>query len=235
MIESKVSSEYDGSTRKLFKCTCKQCNNDFWRPKHVLDKSICCSKECYKVYREKTGKRVFVSCSHCDNEFKRFQHHLAKVESKRYFCSRECQRQGSIKHRGNCINCQSELIGKSKQYCSHNCQQEFQYTKRIELWKTGNLVGIDNGESICSWLRRYIFEKFNNKCCLCGWCEINKTTGKVPLQVDHIDGNYKNNTEENLRLLCPNCHSLTPTYGGLNKGKGREKRRKKLQGIQIMA
>lgn len=85
------------------------------------------------------------------------------------------------------------------------------------------------GEGISTWLRKYIIEKFNNKCSLCGWSEINKSTGKVPVQIDHIDGNYKNNSEENLRLLCPNCHSLTPTYGALNKGRGREKRKLKLR------
>jgi 5-methylcytosine-specific restriction endonuclease McrA len=34
-----------------------------------------------------------------------------------------------------------------------------------------------------------------------------------------------NHNEKNLNLLCPNCHSLTPTYGSLNKGNGRLKRR----------
>lgn len=37
------------------------------------------------------------------------------------------------------------------------------------------------------------------------------------LQIHHIDGNHYNNEESNLQLLCPNCHSLTPTFGALNK------------------
>jgi 5-methylcytosine-specific restriction endonuclease McrA len=61
----------------------------------------------------------------------------------------------------------------------------------------------------------------------CGWDEIHPITNKVPIQLDHIDGNSENNSLQNLRLLCPNCHSLTPTFGILNKGNGREWRRLK--------
>jgi hypothetical protein len=39
----------------------------------------------------------------------------------------------------------------------------------------------------------------------------------LTLQLDHIDGNRKNNAVVNLRFLCPNCHSQTPTWGSLNR------------------
>lgn len=78
-----------------------------------------------------------------------------------------------------------------------------------------------NGGRIPSYLRRYIFNKFDNKCCICGWNEVNKYTYTLPLEIDHIDGNPYNNCEENLRLICPNCHSLTETYRGANRGNGR--------------
>jgi hypothetical protein len=41
------------------------------------------------------------------------------------------------------------------------------------------------------------------------------------VEVEHIDGNWRNNLPENLTLLCPNCHALTPTFRGLNRGHGR--------------
>lgn len=41
-------------------------------------------------------------------------------------------------------------------------------------------------------------------------------TGKVPLEIHHIDGNYLNNNISNLQVLCPNCHSLTSNYKALN-------------------
>jgi hypothetical protein len=44
------------------------------------------------------------------------------------------------------------------------------------------------------------------------------------VEVEHIDGDWQNNNPENLILLCPNCHSLTPTYRGLNRGRGRARR-----------
>lgn len=52
----------------------------------------------------------------------------------------------------------------------------------------------------------------------CAWCNIKDTYNNKPivLQVDHIDGDNKNNTIENLRLLCPNCHSQTDTFSGKN-------------------
>jgi 5-methylcytosine-specific restriction endonuclease McrA len=38
----------------------------------------------------------------------------------------------------------------------------------------------------------------------------------IPIELDHIDGDHDNNELSNLRILCPNCHSLTPTYRGKN-------------------
>jgi hypothetical protein len=63
-------------------------------------------------------------------------------------------------------------------------------------------------------------------------------TGVAPLVADHVDGDWKNNREKNLRLLCPNCDSLTPTYAGANKGKGRPNRpisKRVLQARQIVS
>lgn len=70
-------------------------------------------------------------------------------------------------------------------------------------------------------LRKYIFNKYDSKCCKCGWTAVNPYTKSIPLEVDHIDGNSNNNSENNLQLLCPNCHSLTSTYRGANRGHGR--------------
>lgn len=48
----------------------------------------------------------------------------------------------------------------------------------------------------------------------CSGCSIKEWMGKpITLDIDHIDGNWLNNLEENLRFLCPNCHSQTETFG----------------------
>ena len=54
----------------------------------------------------------------------------------------------------------------------------------------------------------------------CSTCGLTRWQGgDIPLELDHRDGDRFNNELSNLQLLCPNCHALTPTYRGRNKGK----------------
>lgn len=54
----------------------------------------------------------------------------------------------------------------------------------------------------------------------CEICSITEWMGQpAPLELDHIDGEHYNNEFENLRILCPNCHALTPTNSGKNRNK----------------
>lgn len=66
-------------------------------------------------------------------------------------------------------------------------------------------------------LRRYVIK--NNlipyKCAICGCTEWQGKT--LSLELDHINGVNNDNRLENLRFLCPNCHSQTSTYGSRNQ------------------
>ena len=119
-----------------------------------------------------------------------------------------------------CLNC-SQPLGRNKKFCSNQCQTDFQYKTYVEDWLNGKEDGSRAGVLVSKHIRRYLKEIRGEVCEQCGWAAVNPYTGTVPVHLDHIDGDYTNNHPDNLRLLCPNCHSLTATYGTLNQGKGR--------------
>lgn len=125
-----------------------------------------------------------------------------------------------------CISCKETVTRanvKTGLYCSKKCSDKHKHDQWIKEWLCESIdmektySGPDN--TISAHIRRYLFEEYDNKCCKCGWSEINPKTMKVPLQVNHIDGDSTNNSRDNLELICPNCHSLTPTYGRFGKGR----------------
>ncbi len=113
-----------------------------------------------------------------------------------------------------CLNCgETQVLKRNRlgKYCNIHCQNQHN-------WETKVLPNIENGKCKDSKTqRKYLSLKRGYKC---EFCDMFKWLGKnLVLQVDHIDGNPDNNFPDNLRLLCPNCHSQTPTYKGGNKKK----------------
>lgn len=117
-----------------------------------------------------------------------------------------------------CAGCSKEmLISKHiKKFCSLSCQQDYKRNKKLE----NNVISSKS-------IRTLLIKKYGPVCMECGWSKENPFTKLIPIELEHIDGNSENNTLDNVKLLCPSCHSLTATYKGANKGKGRHKRRER--------
>lgn len=93
-------------------------------------------------------------------------------------------------------------------------------------WNKGKQTGMDNSSA---WIRKRrhaaniedlnhgsrrlrVIEEQEFKCLRCG---LGEWQGQpMVFELNHIDGNNKNNKRDNLEILCPNCHSLTPTWRG---------------------
>jgi hypothetical protein len=147
------------------------------------------------------------------------------VDKVNTYCSQSCSATYNNKLRVKlraCECCNAET--KNKRYCSSKCQQKAINEDFLKDWLSGLPVKTAKGGGVSSRIRKYLFSKFNNKCSKCEWGETHPLTLKVPLEVEHINGDSSDNSPENLTLLCPNCHSLTLTYKALNKGNGRHNR-----------
>jgi len=104
-----------------------------------------------------------------------------------------------------------------------------QETKDRMAWNRGKkfvpnntILAKDSGYS--TWCVRSRVIKDNLLPYECDSCHINSWKNKkIVLELDHIDGNNRNHSLENLRFLCPNCHSQTPTYKGRNINSGKKK------------
>ncbi len=116
--------------------------------------------------------------------------------------------------KANCMYCNVEFKYSPSQstgkYCSNKCQGKYKTYKET-------FPRVERGEvTQTSTLRSYLKEVKGYTCVECGIGEMYNSK-PITLQVDHIDGNSDNNFPENLRLLCPNCHSQTDTWVTRNK------------------
>lgn len=118
-----------------------------------------------------------------------------------------------------CITgCGRALKENAQLYCSLRCQQRHRRELRYRAFVAS---GGCHGYVPYRFLKQVLIRLIGARCSRCGWAQVHPKTGTVPVETEHLDGNWENNRLENLTLLCPNCHSLTDTYRGMNRGHGR--------------
>jgi hypothetical protein len=149
------------------------------------------------------------------------------------FCNTSCA--ASFNNRGHvkngtvfpeekaCKICNEQFATNRQNRATEHCKkciENTEYKNKVKNCENISDLKTDRSRKI------YLIEKHGVKCFTCENTEWNDKP--IPIQLDHIDGNHENNSEENLRLLCPNCHAQTDTYAGknVNKNKGRPWRRK---------
>lgn len=116
-----------------------------------------------------------------------------------------------------CKNCNKELSKYQYKFCSNECTGKFKnYTKINEFINNQDTV-----TKLPSYVILWLKECNNNTCSQCGWDKLHPDDNKPLVEVDHIDGNSANNNLSNLRVLCPNCHSMTSTHRARNKKSNR--------------
>lgn len=122
--------------------------------------------------------------------------------------------------------CENQDCGKvfetyraTRLYCCRQCDFDHKKYKTLQKWL------VDGGKPHITTIKAYIKSLHGDKC---SNCKIEDWQGiPIVFELEHKDGNSENNELENLCLLCPNCHSQTPTYKNRNMGNGRHSRRER--------
>lgn len=119
-----------------------------------------------------------------------------------------------------CLNCGIKLHKAQYKYCSNKCQREYETKQKVQDIFTGKSSGLNNAKTTSpktrDCLRSYLLKKANYCCEKYGCDWVNPYSQSSILEIHHIDGNRNNNLENNLQVLCPNCHAMTENYRGLN-------------------
>lgn len=117
------------------------------------------------------------------------------------------------------FNAHSSSVGR---YCSNKCQSDHQHHQYICRWLAGLEAGtVGKNLQLSSHIKRYLRDQLGSACSVCGWDDKHPLDNAILTEFDHIDGDASNNKIDNLRILCPNCHSKTSTFRARNSNSKR--------------
>lgn len=210
-------------TNKIVRiCNKKNCNTEL-TGNQKQGGTIHCSIECSRLNRGLSPKVISRKCLNCKN--------LTKNPK---FCSKSCSatmnNQGINRFKTSkytCSECKNEYY-KSQKFCSIDCQKTSKRKFAVEAWLKGDFTLITiQGEKnkgillkfFIDWFKEskdYTCEGILSNGSKCNFREFHPVDNKPGIQIDHIDGDKKNQNKDNLRVLCPNCHWRTKTWGTRN-------------------
>ena len=222
---------------------CNHCQEEYLADPRYLNRGqgLFCSRKCSGAFygpKRKVQHQPNTACAWCKIQFYR-PTSKKKSASGLYYCSKVHQAQGVTqkqyvpgpkvienKTETSCIDCHKNI----KSLISRCKECNLQYL--ITSWLNGdNAVTLTYSKrsglpsDTKSFVKKYLIQVRGDRCEVCGWDE-KASDGRSIIQMDHINGNCFDNRLENLKLLCPNHHAMTPTYGSRNRGSGRAHRRK---------
>lgn len=192
------------------------------------NKMFCCIS-CYHNHMKKTAqnnpliKRICINPS-CMVDFS------VKIKSnKKKFCSRSCAAQVNnvaFPKRDKVHSCKKcgVKVKSGRSYCDKDFASLYEERRnvRIQAWIKGEWNGCQKNNSLMSQtVSNYLLKQANYACSGCGFNTPHPVDGSTILEIDHINGDGTDHSPSNVRVLCPNCHALTPTYRGRNVGNGK--------------
>ena len=223
---------------------CNECKSPYKAEQRYLNRGqgLFCSRSCSSFYHSRLRRvkpEPNANCSHCGKAIYRKPSHLTKTDT--FFCDKDCQvaaqRSGTFRTGVQptgltlkmCQKCNRPLSYKSRKTTTMHRECKAQHT--VEQWLSGNndvTLYIDDKTNMPKdtkpFVKKYLLETRGDRCEECGF-DKHGPFGSI-IQMDHVNGDCFDNRPENLKLLCPNCHAMTPTYGSRNRGSGRAHRRK---------
>lgn len=214
----------------MIKCSCCNPPRQYSQMKslyrHERSKGVRSPEDVREVQNKKRREEYYKAPKTCGNCDAVLSYEDVVSGNKEKYCSRKCaalinspvqiKRKRESPHSDNCIVCNAKRGRNAGLYCSNRCQGEYKFNT---ITIPSILMGLTHDRPT---LKKYLKRQRGWQCEICR----NETwLGEtINLELDHINGDPSNNLPVNLRLICPNCHSMQPTSKGRNRGNGRKSR-----------